>query len=266
MHIELAGVGARCLAYAGNIFPSLWTEYCASDDSGVGTRVVVGVVKNAAVRLADIVVAFRSLTERRGSLSHGTYDGFDVRDVKEFGLSGMQDVVDAYHASRGAASLDDEQAQTSMLILLLVICKCLENKSAWIGQEVMLYRDRDLAAKCTAELDYREEEAQAMVSSLLGTLRLLYNLLRVVQEDVYLGCIKAIAFINSQFPAREFDGSCSTEAAELCCRIKFDEVTSHTEGSANLAEGLLHLVNDIGYPSHDVPEAMPVLVRKHNYR
>ena len=47
--------------------------------------------------------------------------------------------------------------------------------------------------------------------------------------------------------------------AELCCQIKFDEASTD-HGAANLAEGLLHLVNDVGYPSHEVPEAIPVLV------
>ena len=261
VHIELSEIGARCLAYTGNIFPSLWTEYCASDDGGVGTRVVVGVVKNATARLVQIIAAFRSQSARRSSLTHGTYAGFDVRDVKEFGLTGMQEVVDAYHASRGEASMDAEQMQTSMLILLMIICKCLESPSAWIQQEVDLYRKHGLADKHGEALEGRDEDAEALVSSLLGTVRLLYNLLRTVQEDVYLGCIKAIAHINAQFPSRGVESSAATEVAELCCKMKFDEAAaSHSAATANLAEGLLHLVNDIGYPSHDVPEAVPVLV------
>lgn len=173
---------------------------------------VVGVVKNAAARLLQIMAAARVASERRGSLSsHGTYAGFDVRDVKEFGLSGMQDVIDAYHASKGAASISAEQTQTSMLILLMVISKCLEIESSWIKQEVELYRTHGLDSKNVVEMPAREEEAHTLVSSLLSTVRLLYNLLSTAQEDVYLSCIKAIAFINSQFPPRGIDGSVSTE-------------------------------------------------------
>ena len=40
--------------------------------------------------------------------------------------------------------------------------------------------------------------------------------------------------------------------------MKFDEASA--DGDSSLAEGLLHFVNDIGYPAHDVPEAIPVLV------
>lgn len=47
--------------------------------------------------------------------------------------------------------------------------------------------------------------------------------------------------------------------------MKFGKTSTEqheAHGSENLAEGLLHIVNDIGYPSHDVPEAIPVLVRR----
>ena len=211
VHIELAEVGARCLAYAGNIYPALWSDYCSGDESGVGARVVVDVVKNATTRLASIVSAATAASSRRGSQTHGTYAGFDIRDVKEFGMTGMQEVVDAYHASRGEASFSAEQTQTSLLILLMVICKCLEAKSVWIGQEVAYVRENNLSSLSPGELSDRDKEAIDLVSSLLGTTRLLYNLLRTVEEDVYLSCIKAIAFINYQFPPRETDGSCSTE-------------------------------------------------------
>lgn len=211
VHIELAEVGARCLAYGGNIYPALWSDYCGGDEGGVGARVVVDVVKNATTRLASIVSAANAASSRRGSQTHGTYAGFDIRDVKEFGMTGMQEVVDAYHASRGEASFSAEQTQTSLLILLMVICKCLEAKSAWIGQEVVYARENNLTDMSPGELSDKDREAMDLVSSLLGTTRLLYNLLQIVEEDVYLSCIKAIAFINYQFPPRATGGSCSTE-------------------------------------------------------
>jgi hypothetical protein len=261
-HPEVAEVAVRCLAYAGSIYPPLWTDYCGGDEEGAGTRVMVSVVKNAAARLFQIMVA--SAANEGGEIdSHGTYAGFDLRDVKEFGLSGMQEVIDAYQDSKGRASMSADHTQTQLLTLLMIICKCLEARSSWIGSEVEHYRVHNLGERMAeaAALAGRDGEAEALVHSLLSTLRVLYNLLRTVQEDVYLSCIKAIAFINYQFPPRWTTvAPYSTEIAELCCKMKFDEHVDDADSkSANLAEGLLHLVNDIGYPSHDGPEAAPVL-------
>ena len=204
-HLEIAEVAARCLAYAGNIYPPLWSDYCGGDESGTGTRVMVGVVKNATARLLQIMVSVSSLDRtssvREDDEDHGTYAGFDVRDVKEFGLSGMQEVIDAFIASKGRASMSAEQTQTQLLILLMIICKCLESQSAWIISEVGHYRKLGLGIQAAGAVG-RDGEVETLVTSLLSTMRVLYNLLRTVQEDVYLSCIKAIAFINYQFPPR----------------------------------------------------------------
>jgi hypothetical protein len=50
------------------------------------------------------------------------------------------------------------------------------------------------------------------------------------------------------------------QVAELCVELKFSEVDTGNVGAANLAEGLLHIINDIGYPHHEVSEAIPCMV------
>ena len=221
MHLELAEVAAQCLAYGGNIYPQLWYDYCGGDESGMGTEVMVRVVKNAAARLMQIVVSAKSDAGQQIDTTHGTYAGFDIRDVREFGLTGMQDVIDAYHASKGQASMSAEQTQTQMLILLMIISKCLEARSSWIGSEVEAYRSYELVAKKTSgsELTETETRIDTLVSSLLGTVRVLYNVLRNVQEDVYLSCIKAISFINFQFPPR--DSKASNYSTEVFVFVMF---------------------------------------------
>lgn len=138
----------------------------------------------------------------------------------------MQEIVEAYHRyynlspwklstpgglacsrdrSKGLASLSAEQTQTSMLILLMIIEKSLEHKNKGIAWAVEFYREVQTAAKAKSDQTADEAAAVDIVESLLSTARLLYNLLRTVKEEVYLNCIKAIAFINFQFPGRGGD-------------------------------------------------------------
>jgi hypothetical protein len=47
------------------------------------------------------------------------------------------------------------------------------------------------------------------------------------------------------------------QIAEICARLQFGELDS--DSSVNVSEGLLHLLNDIGYPNQKLPETMPTL-------
>jgi hypothetical protein len=75
-----------------------------------------------------------------------------------------------------------------------------------------------------------------------------------LKEDSYLILIKVVAAVNWQVPEKDLVGS--TEIADLCAELQFQDISV---SDVNVSEGLMHLLNDIGYPEHKQPEALPCL-------
>ncbi|CAE7601548.1 unnamed protein product, partial [Symbiodinium microadriaticum] len=76
-----------------------------------------------------------------------------------------------------------------------------------------------------------------------------------MKESAYLQCIKFVTAINWQVPSRDSEINASSEIAELCANLQFMEEVA----SVNISEGLMHLLNDVGFPEHDVSETLPCL-------
>ena len=201
---ELGEIAVRCIALAGNVCPFLWPEYIC--DTSRATQVLKSVTcaVSRLFHLSKKAATAAANASRRGSYV-GTYVGFDIRDIAEYGMQDMQDVVDAYNASAADDTATMEDIQTNSLVLLMFIGQCLSKENRYIAAEIEHYRAENLAGvdKSTVPfLSARDKANHAFVEGLLSSTRILADLLRNVKEDIYLSCIKAIACINCQFPPR----------------------------------------------------------------
>ena len=76
-------------------------------------------------------------------------------------------------------------------------------------------------------------------------------------EDAYIMSIKTLSALNRQ--SNYVEQLSTTEVAKIVVMLQFDPDYNQSEEETNVSEGLLHLLNDIGCPDHDVPESVPVI-------
>ena len=71
-------------------------------------------------------------------------------------------------------------------------------------------------------------------------------------EEAYLMSIRVMACINHQF-VHDVEQQ-STEMASILTHTSIND-----EEAVGISEGLMHLLNGVGYPSHTEPETLPVV-------
>ena len=106
-------------------------------------------------------------------------------------------------------------------------------------------------------MEGEEEGATDPTNAFLATLSELLLCSHKLKEDSSLILIKVVAAVNWQVPEKDLVGS--TEIADLCAELQFQDLSDSNVAHVNVSDLLMHLLNDIGYPEHDQPEALPCL-------
>eukprot|EP01034_Spumella_vulgaris_P030333 gene30333-37530_t len=89
-----------------------------------------------------------------------------------------------------------------------------------------------------------------LVSEFVRLVSVILSVAKQLPEEAYLYSIKLVAEVNFQFPLPE-DNSCEIATC-------FSRIDSHEEG-VNISQGLLHLLNENGYPN--ISEETPAILR-----
>lgn len=195
---------ARCLALCSAIFPATWPECLADGREGCEqeARRAVSTVYFAAKRLEEI--SEHAAQSPRASVSveqFGTYVGFDTRDVSDFNMDGMNDVLSAYNQAKEQEENELDSIRQRKLALGMVICQILSKPIPYVGFEVAYYRSNRLGALRMYELgDSSDIRSKMLVEQLLYAARCLLRIMGKEEEEVYISCVRSLAFINSQFP------------------------------------------------------------------
>lgn len=236
-----AVAAARCLAFAGNVYRRLWVDYTADFPE--------------LYRIFDVALIvvdkLRQLVVTRGEVSAAplvcsTYLGFDERDVKEFNLVGYVDESlghkaggrrNSTHGIIGMESTDDDNA--SIMVLLLLLFQFFSERNPLI------------TARLRGTSSSNSTAADHILVKFVEISKFLLLACAEFSEDSYLQCIKVIAAINRQFPVSCAEDDARRKLLPIYCRGDFD--------AQQVSQGLLHILNDVGYPSHLGPETMPIL-------
>jgi len=243
VHPLLRDGAARCLAYGTMAHPKLWRDYCQLSNSADHMVAVMG----SAVGRIKTLVAMPP--DARPNVP---YAGFDERDIKDFNMEHMEEYDAVENEERGSCYMEGStDSATTVAIWLLMLFQMFRVPTRLLGDEFRARRAQvqnvdssGTQPQCTAHPT--TDKFLSMLAELLFSSD-------HMKEDSYLLCIKTVAAVNWHLPAQINAGS--TEVAELCASLQFEDDSSNI----NVSEGLMHLLNDIGYPEHDVPEALPCL-------
>ena len=249
----LSQSSAQCLAFAGNLYPKLWADY-THDEAHLAHLL------HAAIRLVFRLTAL-SLIKDDAALNSELYIGFDKRDVVDFGLEGYDEHTGggSEEASGGGAGEERDMAVLTYLLLLFQFFS-KEITVMKYSVDTSAVDTGELALVCEQSLENVHKELQTALTSTSQLhvsrleklmVRALVSIYSVFSEDAYLLTLKVVCALNRQAPF--VDTLNSTEVAKMCTALQ-------QNSAANISQGLMHLLNDIGTPAHDLPEAVPILL------
>lgn len=260
---EMNLASARCLAFAGNIYRRLWVDYICE---GTHLEAVCNVSRFAIRHCMQSLSAIGD--EESVPRVCTTYLGFDKRDIKEYNLVGYDDIVSpatekrrrSTHGIAGMEDVDDKSA--SIMVWLLLLFQFFSEKSLLISARLRSHAER------IESMDEEgiEPEHCLLFETFVTIAESLLRSCKAFSEDSYLQAIKVLAAINRQCPVcRSEDGT--TMIAKRCGMSHFDSDApldgahspDHSSNSHSISEGLLHILNDVGYPCHVAAETIPVL-------
>lgn len=243
-HLKKASV---CLALTGTVVPQLWSQFVCTDKKlELLLHSAVSCVNNVHL-LVDQLQQLRS----RDSCSGLPYAGFDQRDIKEFNLA--EDYNQPDRDSYGNM-LDIDLLQDSIQVWLLLLFQWFSSPLSVLSHSLKNDRAKVLGLKPTGSSSSAAEPISTRICSTL--VEPLLVLSYYLPDNAFVEFIKALAAINSQFPSIDIIGS--SEVAIKVMSLLTDE-TSSCNSLENLSEGLLHCINEIGYPKHLSREAVPIL-------
>ena len=251
---------SQCLAFAGNLYPKLWADYTQDE-----AHAHLGSLLRSAIHLVFRLSALSQVADEHAP-SAEPYMGFDERDVAEFNLQGYDEHVNAGSAESGAEAVEERGLTVLTYLLLLfqffskevTVMKYSVDASA---VEVNTLGELAVTAVCQLSLDEVHKELKGALDSPQEQISRLEKLLvrslvaiyPNFDEDAYLLTLKVVAALNRQAPFVEALNS--TEVAKMCTSLQVQ-----SGSAANISQGLMHLLNDIGTPAHTLPEAVPVLL------
>ena len=258
---------SRCLAFAGNVYRRMWIHYMVDDAH------LEAVCRVSQVAVQHCLRAVRSIREDK--LQPGecrNYLGFDERDVAQYNLTiDYRSSLDGRRLStHGIAGMEEVgDAQASILVWLLLLFQFYSEKSNYLS--AVLRGHAQVVQEC--ESVGIDPPSCIAFSTFVVVSECLLRSCTDFSEDAYLQAIRVIAAMNRHCVACPSEDG-TTLVAKRCSQVHGGELPikdaamiSLPNGSAGtdpgsphiISEGLLHLLNDCGYPAHTAPETLPVL-------
>ena len=236
------------LAHAGNLYPYLWSDYVTSD------RRLWALVANTVTAAQKVVSNFKD--EKQARISRKNYIGYDERDTDTYGANNVEAEEDL--DSSALKEKEDSEQQTIAANLLMMFHAYTED----IPFLKAALRSPTPQTIFLADLNVKHENLLALASSdgktstipkLLKAL-CVFLLVRNIHytEEAYLVSIRVMSCINHQF-VHDLEQQ-STEMASIIAHTEINDAEA-----VGISEGLMHLLNGVGYPSHTEPETLPVV-------
>ena len=252
LDIELDDTSAKCLAFAGSIYPNLWNEFCEKQHR---LLMVLRACQVSCSRI-DRYLRLSKVMRFQGKLNtyKDAYVGYDARDKEEYGLEGYDEVDNSEHASK--ASVVEDNMRINFLFLFQIFSQPLRTVFDKVAvcrskpitrrsvRKSILY-DAPLLVSIEKSLRSAGEGATASLDS-IDWIHFYTDLSRIILEctadlsdDLHIEAIKLITVVGLQLPPMR--DRLYNEVLEV-----FAQVDAAQE--SQLTHSLLHYLNDNGYP------------------
>jgi hypothetical protein len=188
-------VASRCLAFAGNIYTTLWGEFMESGDF---LEIVLTFTLKCVERVSYWV--FQNRDTKNNRVVSQRYLGFDERDKKDYNMEGYDDEKEADNIRANELANREETIMTWLLILSQIYSQPLPKVTSKVEEKRAVR-----SASCKEKEDETEAEAattQSMhvIEVLKDTLSALLHMTKNMSEASYLLVIKVATAVNLQFP------------------------------------------------------------------
>lgn len=252
MDVELDDTSAKCLAFAGSIYPNLWNEFCEKQHR---LLMVLRACQVSCSRI-DRYLRLSKVMRFQGKLNtyKDAYVGYDARDKEEYGLEGYDEVDNSEHASK--ASVVEDNMRINFLFLFQIfsqplrtvfdkvaVCRSKPITGRSVRQSILY--DAPLLVSIEKSLRSAGGGAAASLDS-IDWIHFYTDLSRIILEctadlsdDLHIEAIKLITVVGLQLPPMR--DRLYNEVVEV-----FAQVDAAQE--SQLTHSLLHYLNDNGYP------------------
>ena len=263
---------AKCLAYSCNIQPNLWNDsITAFGDNTIS--LLYSVTSGSILGLNEMILEMNELRKNNEIANRNVpYAGFDERDIKEYDMRGYEEYENKnkkndnngdsdYNHEKDEEDLDEEK----VMIWILVIIQIFTGKCDVIRSNLLSNRKLSDGYFPLISTHIEDETLENTGSCLDGTrgdipvplqsIELLLRLTSELQDNAFALALQAAALMNDVFPItrRLTDGAEGSCVACMCCVLESHGKLPH------MAEGLMHQLNEYGFPEHEDPCCMPTI-------
>ena len=252
LDVELDDTSAKCLAFAGSIYPNLWNDFCEKQHR---LLMVLRACQVSCSRI-DRYLRLSKVMRCQGKLNtyKDAYVGYDVRDKEDYGMEGYDEVDNSEHASK--ASVVEDNMRINFLFLFQIFSQPLRT----VFDKVAVCRSKPITRRSvrksilydapllvSMEKSLRSEGGGSAISlDSIDWVHFYTDLSRIILEctvdlsdDLHIEAIKLITVVGLQLPPMR--GRLYNEVVEV-----FAQVDAAQE--SQLTHSLLHYLNDNGYP------------------
>jgi hypothetical protein len=263
---------SQCLVFIGNIDNQIWNDFCYNIRN---VEIILSLCYFSIQIINKLMIKSSEISKTREENSlNGPYAGFDERDISSFNLD--DEMYTDFIENNKKFKEEEEQIQSSILIWFFflqhllavqnnVISDIITNKyrsKEVINNEIIdEYKSKlDLHYLLYHQLTDNGKEDRALYKAPNNEEIIIYCLMKISEDLLKLSCtcseieyleiIKIISMINIHFPCNE---NKTTELSQLCFKLQYEDKL------CNVSEGLLHIINEVGYPNHSNPESLSSL-------
>lgn len=203
---EHSSVAARCLAYLGNIYPTIWREFLQSqnEQSSTSTSIhlqwILTIISMIPKRIAVIRTTVQSVNALQAT--NQPYLGYDTRDQHDYLLSGYED----YDTMQQSNQAHKEEQIENILIYLLILTQIFHFPSVVLQHTIQIQRETSISSsqiqKLTIENENEMNKAKHIINECIHCVEELIALCydeHLGHDSIYQYCFQAIILINQQF-------------------------------------------------------------------
>lgn len=236
------------LAHAGNLYPYLWADFVTSH------KRLVALVSSTIVGAQKVSSCF--MEEREVKMDRKNYIGYDERDDEAYGAYNVN--KDADEDAESLKQKEDREQQTIAANLFMVFHAYTEDipflKATLRSPTPKVIFLEDLKVKNDNLATLASSDGNTSTIPKLLKAICVFLLVRNIHytEEAYLTSIRVMACLNHQF-VHDLEQQ-STEMASILSHTQINDAEA-----VGISEGIMHLLNGVGYPSHTEPETFPVV-------
>eukprot|EP01036_Dinobryon_divergens_P030458 gene30458-39703_t len=218
----------RLLGLLGSIYSSLWVDFMSSESSAVFV-VTSSATNNLIMILEETLHSIQKHRSDDKLKPREVYMGYDKRDMADYNSEGYE----RNHE-------DDPLSEEERNLLAEKEALAIDGKTLLlILQQMYGQRSDALSDAINNNIEYT---SSTIVTKLSNNVETLLHLAKGLEEESFMQIINIVSLINGHFIPSILDNQTEISRVFAC-------VESSEDYGVNISQGLLHIINEHGYPS-----------------